>query len=93
MHTKTLLKISAILMCFGFIIISTQTLSQAAGKVTLTTYYPAPYGVYDKLSTNYMVVNDSATINLLAVGTGTSMILVSPVLRLWKTCFITSTVR
>lgn len=40
-----------------------------AEEITLTTYYPAPYGAYDELSANRLEVEDGAVIGATYIGT------------------------
>ena len=36
--------------------------SQTSDKITIVTYYPSPYGVYDSLKTNKFVIGSSAAV-------------------------------
>lgn len=54
------LSLSLIVVCLGFIFLSN---SFAQERITLTTYYPAPYGVYRELRTNGLAVGNGYRYN------------------------------
>ena len=56
--------IMLVLICFFISAIcgTNRAFSQSTDKITVVTYYPSPYGIYDSLKTNKFAIGSSATV-------------------------------
>ncbi|MFA5090859.1 MAG: hypothetical protein WC510_07565 [Candidatus Omnitrophota bacterium] len=60
MKLKTFLSLLTLIL-FTFVSAQTEGLSETPGEsITVTTYYPSPYGVYDELKANKIILGETA---------------------------------
>lgn len=70
-------------ICFLICVISVWAQEE---KITLTTYYPAPYGVYDELKSRQMWIGFDD--NNQPLSGGKSLLQVGDVTEYWTICYL-----